>query len=131
MRLIRILKFERGNALLIGMGGSGRKSLTRLASFIRKYQCFEIEISKSYGVREFYEDLGTLLKIAGSEQQDISFLFTDTQIITDQFLEAINNILNTGSVPNLYESEEMQMIIDEVRPKAKNDGIEDTRDAIS
>jgi dynein heavy chain len=83
MRIIRILKFERGNALLIGMGGSGRKSLTRLASFIRKYQCFEIEISKSYGVREFYEDLGTLLKIAGSEQQDISFLFTDTQIITD------------------------------------------------
>ena len=67
MRIIRILKFERGNCLLIGMGGSGRKSLTRLASYIRKYKCFEIEITKSYGVKEFYVDLGELLKSCGVE----------------------------------------------------------------
>ena len=78
MRIIRILKFERGNCLLIGMGGSGRKSLTRLASYIRKYKCFEIEITKGYGVREFYEDLGNLLRQCGAEQEDVSFLFSDT-----------------------------------------------------
>jgi len=66
-RIIRILKFERGNALLIGFGGSGRKSLTRLSSYIRKYQCFEIEITKSYDIKSFYEDLGTLLWKAGVE----------------------------------------------------------------
>lgn len=47
-RICRILRSARGNALLIGMGGSGRGSLTRLASFIREFVPFSIEITKNY-----------------------------------------------------------------------------------
>ena len=62
-RCIRTLKFERGNLVLIGMGGSGRKSLTRLASYICfRNLPFEIEITKNYALPNFYGDLGNLLR---------------------------------------------------------------------
>jgi dynein heavy chain len=52
-----VIRQPRGNMLLIGIGGSGRSSLSKLASFICMYTVFQIEVSKNYRRGEFREGL--------------------------------------------------------------------------
>ena len=52
-RISRIIYKPYGNGLLIGLGGNGRKSLAKLASFINECVIFKVEISKAYGKNEW------------------------------------------------------------------------------
>jgi dynein heavy chain len=110
-RICRILRLPRGNAMLIGVGGSGKQSLTRLASSINFAQCFQIQVSKTYNFTSFREDVKKVFVMCGGpEAAPTVFLFTDTQISQESFLEDINNILNSGEVPNLFAKEELEAI---------------------
>ncbi|XP_031357040.1 dynein heavy chain 6, axonemal isoform X2 [Photinus pyralis] len=130
-RLSRILRSERGNGLLVGVGGMGKQSLTRLASHINGYKCFQIELTRNYDHNSFFEDLRKLYFNAGAVNENTVFLFTDTQIVQEEFLEDVNNILNSGEVPNLFEADELEKVIIATRPAAKEAGVsEGNRDLI-
>ena len=117
LRITRTLRQPRGNMLLIGVGGSGKQTLTILASHILSYSTYQIELTKNYNLDSFREDLKKMMEISGVEGKDLAFILTDTQISSESFLEDINSILNTGEVTSLFEKEEIDGIVNRLRPE--------------
>lgn len=86
LRICRIIRQPRGNAMLIGVGGSGKQSLSKLSSYIMKCERYQIELVKNYNSEAFREDLRKLAKLAGGQKQPTTFIFTDVQILYESFL---------------------------------------------
>lgn len=164
-RVVRVISQLRGNMLLVGVGGSGRQSLSKMAAFICEYQVFQVEVTKQYRKQEFREgeikhrehdciqclpfcgsgnqnkdgneksvidelslllsvpliasatlqqvfvlswlsDIKRLYRLTGVDNKPTVFLFNDSQIVDESFLEDINNILSSGEVPYLYKQDE-------------------------
>lgn len=63
-------------------------------------RCFQIEVSRGYDKNSWHEDLRRFYLKPGAYAEDATFLFTDTQIVIEEFLEDINNTLNSGNPPS-------------------------------
>ena len=99
VRIHRVLRLSGAHALLVGVGGSGKQSLTKLAAFVADCGNFEITLARGYGDGEFREDLKSLYALLGPKNLKMVFLFPDAHVAQEGFLELINNMLASGMVP--------------------------------
>ncbi|ERE76020.1 dynein heavy chain 8, axonemal [Cricetulus griseus] len=129
-RVHRIIRMDRGHALLVGVGGSGKQSLSRLAAFTAGYEVFEILLSRGYSESNFREDLKNLYLKLGLENKMMIFLFTDAHVAEEGFLELINNMLTSGIVPALFPEEEKDGILSQIGQEALKNGMGPAKESV-
>ena len=100
-----------------------------MACHMSEVTFYQIEMIRGYNHMSFLENLKEIMLVAGVEGKRIAFCLIDTQIVDESFLEDVNNILNTGEVPNLFLPEEYNKICEDIRPAVKHLGLE-TRDEL-
>uniref|UniRef100_A0A803V8E2 Dynein axonemal heavy chain 17 n=1 Tax=Ficedula albicollis TaxID=59894 RepID=A0A803V8E2_FICAL len=127
-RISRILEAPRGHALLVGVGGSGKQSLTRLAAFISNLETFQITLRKGYGLPDLKADLASLYLKAGLKGVGSVFLLSDAQLADEQFLVLVNDFLASGEIPDLFPDDEVENIISSVRNEVRARGLLDSRE---
>ncbi|KAM6899568.1 dynein axonemal heavy chain 3 [Xenentodon cancila] len=122
-RICRVLKQDNGHLLLVGIGGSGRQSATKLGASINDYVLFQVELTKNYSMSDWRDDLKRMMLKAGIEERSLVFLFTDSQIKDEAMLEDIDMLLNTGDVPNIFAPDERANIIEKAQGIARMAGV--------
>ncbi|XP_055614548.1 dynein beta chain, ciliary, partial [Uranotaenia lowii] len=127
-RISRILECPRGNALLIGVGGSGKQSLSRLAAFISGLEVSQIQLRKGYGINDLKADLAILYMKSGVKNVPSMFLMTDAQVAEESFLVLINDLLASGEIPELFPEDEIDNIVNALRNEVKQLGILDSKE---
>ncbi|XP_069565682.1 dynein axonemal heavy chain 10 [Brachyistius frenatus] len=129
-RVHRIIRIDRGHALLVGVGGSGKQSLTKLAAFTAGCEVFEIILNRGYSESSFRDDLKTLYLKLGIENKNTVFLFTDAHVAEEGFLELINNMLTSGIVPALFPDDEKESILNQLRDEALKMGAGPSKESV-
>ena len=127
-RINRILESPQYNALLIGVGGSGKQSLSRLAAFISSMEVFQINVRKGYGLQDLNHDFAILYQKAGVKNLSCVFLMSDAQVTDEKYLVLVNTFLASGEIPDLFTDDQIEEIISAVKSEVKSAAINDTRE---
>lgn len=114
-RINRILELPRGHALLVGVGGSGKQSLARLAASVAGFDVSQLHTRIGYGIPELKNDLSALCLKAGLKKLPTVLLVTDAQLVDETLLGPIHDFLAAGEIPGLFSEDEIDNIVTSVR----------------
>ena len=59
-RVARLIQWEAGNVMMVGVGGSGKQSVVRMAAFLRGYEVEQLSVTSSYSLLDLKDDFKKL-----------------------------------------------------------------------
>jgi len=121
-RIARITCSPRGNALLVGVGGSGKQSLARLASYCNELEILQIVVTSNYSINDFRTIMQEIYKKCAIKDAKMSFILTDSQIVDEGMLMYINDLLNSGIIPDLFTEDERKEQVGNITNIVKSTG---------
>lgn len=130
-RIARIIELPGGNSLLVGVGGSGKQSLTKLSTNIVGLDMDQMIVTQNFNMMDLRNFLQEIYKrIAKPGAVPRVFVLTDAQIKEESFLIPINDMLNSGWIFDLFPKEEYENMVQGLRNEAKGNGVPDSFESL-
>ncbi|VDO03424.1 unnamed protein product [Rodentolepis nana] len=129
-RLHRIMSTSGGHGLCVGVSGSGRTVLIKLAALAAGCDVFQITLSRNYTEKEFREEVKNLYLRLVKEDKRIVFLISEDDIIDEAFLEIVNRMLVGTNVSSFFSEEERETIANDLQKDLLKNGLDGTREVI-
>ena len=126
VRISRVLQITGGHGLLVGVGGSGKRSLTRMASKYARVLLREIKNDSPHDTSEFSETLKSLCKDAGVKGISSAVLITEPLLASSYVMHVINSMVSGVGMGGLFAKSERDEISQSVKLAVRRSGEMDT-----
>lgn len=110
--------------LLIGLDGTGKNTIMSLSAIISNCELFKLNVKKGYCFTDFRDDLKSVFKITGVQRRKVVFFIDDKDIYEEIFLEDIDSLLSAGNIPDLFDSDELESALTEVKSDGLMEGVQ-------
>ena len=126
IKISRIMQTTGGHGLLVGVGGSGKRSLTRLASKFSRVQLREIRNDNPNDTTEFSETLKTMCRDAGVKGLVLTVIITEPLLASAYVMHVINAMMSGGGMGGLFNKTEKDEMGHAVKAAVRRSGEMDT-----
>jgi dynein heavy chain len=132
LKISRVLGMERSSAMMVGVGGIGKKSITKVSATVSGCHLVHNVKGQGYSLGAYLEDLRQGFKKSGIREDSVCFMLSDEDICDDLFLDYANQYLVTGRITGIFEKDDLEAILDEMRAiwKETHRGSEDSDESL-
>ncbi|XP_051881424.1 dynein axonemal heavy chain 6-like [Pristis pectinata] len=130
VRAVRVFTQPSGHLMMVGLDSTGKVTNSSLACHIADCELVTLSIGHNYNHSDFREDLKRVFKQTGAHRVKTVLLLTDSDLLKDSFLEDLNCMVSSGQVPGLFDSEELDSIIMELKEHEREGNVPDNKEAL-
>jgi len=123
LRIDRVLRQPMGHCLLVGDSGAGKTVLSKFVSWMNGLSIFQIKAHSKYSLDDFNDDLRSVMRRVGIDDEKVCFIFDESNALGSGFLEAMNALLASGEVPGLFEGDDYTSLMSAMRDSSSRNGV--------
>ncbi|EJD73854.1 cytoplasmic dynein 2 heavy chain 1, variant [Loa loa] len=120
----RVITTPGGSLLLAGRAGMGRREAASLVANMHQMPVFSPKLTSSYGIKQFRNDLKTVIQDAAVNGKHVVYIVEDYQLLQDAFLQSINSLLSSGNLPGIFSVQEFDSFLVNLREQASQDAFQ-------
>jgi len=128
-RIMRVLKMRKGHLMLVGVGGSGKQSLSRLSAHLLGVLHIQLQLGRSdYTYLNFVDDLRAIYTTVGIKGTETMLLINEAKLSDTSFLADINDLVASADILAILTPEDRDDIIKVLSNELKMQGLMNTPD---